>query len=133
MPAKIEYNGATVATIESGKVATIPVKDKKMASNIKVEVEDNVIPEYTEVADFRVFTDEADEGVVELSYDSSKDVKLSAGQRVRFVSLEDDNFVPWNIKNGVTIFGMTGSCPTETWVLTLADGSTVTKEVAVYD
>ena len=41
MPAKIEYNGSTVATIESGKVATLPIKDKRMASNIVVTVPAN--------------------------------------------------------------------------------------------
>lgn len=45
MSAKIEYNGSTVATIESGKVATLPVKDLKMATNIKVTAEKD-IPNY---------------------------------------------------------------------------------------
>lgn len=39
MSAKIEYNGATVATISAGKVATLPVKDRKMATELKVKVE----------------------------------------------------------------------------------------------
>lgn len=62
MSAKIEYNGSVVSTIDSGKTATLPVMDKKMATDIKVIAE---------------------------------------------------------------------PIPTETWVLTLEDGSTVTKEVSV--
>lgn len=62
MSAKIEYNGNVVATVDINKTATLPVKDLKMATHIKV------------IAD---------------------------------------------------------PIPTETWVLTLEDGSTVTKEVSV--
>ena len=36
MSAKIEYNGSTVATLESGEKATLPVANLKMASNIEV-------------------------------------------------------------------------------------------------
>lgn len=45
MSAKIEYNGSTVATVESGKTATLPVVNKKMATNIKVIAEKD-IPNY---------------------------------------------------------------------------------------
>lgn len=38
MSAKIEYNGSTVATVEGGKVATLPVENKQMATNIVVTV-----------------------------------------------------------------------------------------------
>lgn len=39
MSAKIKYNGSVVATVEGGKVATLPVKDLKMATNIEVTEE----------------------------------------------------------------------------------------------
>lgn len=39
MSAKIEYNGSTVATIPDGKVATLPVKDMQMKTDIKVKVD----------------------------------------------------------------------------------------------
>lgn len=53
MSAKIEYNGTLLKTVESGTAAKLPVKDKKMAGDIKVKVEkdtpnlqpkDNVTP-----------------------------------------------------------------------------------------
>ena len=50
---KIEYNGSVVATVEGGNTATLPVKDKKMKSDIKItvpaaEVTDSPLP--TEVS-----------------------------------------------------------------------------------
>lgn len=38
MSTKIEYNGSVVATVEGGNTATLPVKDKKMKSDIVVSV-----------------------------------------------------------------------------------------------
>ena len=35
---KIEYNGSIVATVEGGNTATLPIKDKKMKSDIKITV-----------------------------------------------------------------------------------------------
>jgi hypothetical protein len=35
---KIEYNGSIVATVESGNTATLPIKDKKMKSDIVITV-----------------------------------------------------------------------------------------------
>lgn len=38
MSTNIEYNGAVIATVEGGNVATIPCKDKKMASDLVITV-----------------------------------------------------------------------------------------------
>lgn len=35
---KIEYNGSVVATVEGGNTATLPIKDKKMKSDIVITV-----------------------------------------------------------------------------------------------
>lgn len=35
---KIEYNGSVVATVEGGNIATLPIKDKKMRSDIIITV-----------------------------------------------------------------------------------------------
>mgnify|MGYP003290228067 CR=1 FL=1 len=64
MSAKIEYNNAVVATVESGKVATLPVKDLKMATNIKVEaVKDALnlqrLPDITPGEDYQNFSAES--------------------------------------------------------------------------
>ena len=45
MSAKIEYNNKTVALVEVGEVATLPVKDLKMATDIKVTAESEPIPD----------------------------------------------------------------------------------------
>lgn len=47
MSAKIEYNGSTVATLESGEKATLPVANMKMASNIEVTVSEESSGETT--------------------------------------------------------------------------------------
>ena len=51
MSATIEYNGSTVATLENGEKATLPVANMKMASNIEVKVGYGVSlpPGYTQV------------------------------------------------------------------------------------
>lgn len=70
------------------------------------------IPEFTEVEGFDVFLDEADEGTITVAYSAPQDVKLpapSAGVAARLASVDDDNFIPSNIKKGVSIFGMTGN------------------------
>lgn len=38
MSTKIEYNGAVIATVEGGNVATIPCRDKKMASDLVITI-----------------------------------------------------------------------------------------------
>ena len=110
----VEYNGAVVATIPNGNTATLPVKDKKMKSDIVITVpEAEVLPEFTEVEGFDVFLDEADEGSITVAYSTPQDVKLPAPsgsvQAVRLASVSDDNFIPSNIKSGVSIFGLEGA------------------------
>lgn len=117
---QILYNSNNVAEVEGGKTATLPVAGMKMQTNIDVIVpKTEVIPEYSNVAGFKVSASEYDEGTLELDYTTPRDVKLSApsgsASAVRFVSLSDDNFVPWNIKKGVTIFGMPGSFEEPIW------------------
>ena len=55
MSAKIEYNSTTVGTVESGKVATLPVKDLKMATDIKVTaIQDPIPSNYHDTSDANV-------------------------------------------------------------------------------
>jgi hypothetical protein len=131
MSTKIKYNGSVVATVEGGNTATLPIKDKKMKSDIVItvpEAEGEVIPEFTEVEDFTVFLDEADEGTITVAYSTPQDVKLSApsgsAQTVRLASVDDENFIPSNIKKGVSIFGMIGNYEGE-------GGATPTQEKGV--
>lgn len=47
MSVKITYNGSDVATVEGGNTATLPVKNKKMVTDIIVtvpEAEDTALP-----------------------------------------------------------------------------------------
>lgn len=92
------------------------------------------IPEFTEVEGFDVFLDEADEGTITVAYSAPQDVKLpapSAGVAARLASVDDDNFIPSNIKKGVSIFGMTGNyegeggaTPTQEKSVTITDNGT---------
>lgn len=55
MSAKIEYNNTTVATVESGKIATLPVKDLRMATDIKVTaIKDDIPGNYHDTSDANV-------------------------------------------------------------------------------
>ena len=113
----VEYNSAVVATIPSGNKATIPVADKKMKSDIVISVPESdgaTIPEFTEVEDFAVSVNGADEGSLELAYSVSQDVKLSAASPAPLVSIDDANFIANNIKKDVSIFGLTGAYEAET-------------------
>lgn len=106
----VEYNSAVVATIPSGNKATIPVADKKMKTDIVITVpEAEVLPEFTEVEDFSVLANGADEGSLELAYSVSQDVKLSAASPAPLVSIDDANFIANNIKKDVSIFGLVGA------------------------
>lgn len=89
--------------------------------------EGEVIPEYTEVEDFTVFLDEADEGTITVAYSTPQDVKLPApsgsASAVRLASVDDENFIPSNIKKGVSIFGLEGEYEGEgTGPLSIYDG-----------
>lgn len=109
----------------SGEVIDTFVDTNFVPRNIKKDVEifgvvgeyegeggGEVIPEFTEVEGFDVFLDEADEGTITVAYSTPQDVKLSApsgsASAVRLASVDDENFIPSNIKSGVSIFGMTG-------------------------
>ena len=82
-------------------------------SKVIVNVESEVIPEFTEVEDFAVFANGADEGSLELAYSVSQDVKLSAASPAPLVSIDDANFIANNIKKDVSIFGLTGAYEAE--------------------
>lgn len=78
----VEYNSSVVATIPSGNTAALPVKDKKMKSDIVISVPESdgaTIPEFTEVEDFAVFVESEDEGELTIGYSVSQDVKLPNG------------------------------------------------------
>lgn len=112
----VEYNGLVVATVEGGNTATLPIKDKKMKSDIMITVPESsgeVLPEFDEVEDFTVSVNGADEGSLELAYSVSQDVKLSAASPAPLVSIDDANFIANNIKKDVSIFGLTGAYEAE--------------------
>lgn len=75
--------------------------------------EGEAIPEFSEVEDFTVFLDEPDEGTLTVAYSTPQDVKLPApsgsASAVRLASVDDENFIPSNIKKGVSIFGLEGA------------------------
>lgn len=68
MSTKIEYNGSVVATVEGGNVATLPVKDKKMKSDIIVtvpEADDTALPiEVATEAEMTAFLESGEVGGV---------------------------------------------------------------------
>lgn len=114
----------------SGEVIDTFVDTNFVPRNIKKDVEifgvvgeyegeggGEVIPEFTEVEGFDVFLDEADEGTITVAYSTPQDVKLSApsgsASAVRLASVDDENFIPSNIKSGVSIFGLTGAYEAE--------------------
>lgn len=45
---KIEYNGSIVATVEGGNTATLPIKDKKMKTDIVIIVPESETPSVEE-------------------------------------------------------------------------------------
>ena len=71
------------------------------------------IPDFSEVEGFTVFLDEADKGTITVAYSTPQTVKLPApsgsAQAVRLGSVDDDNFIPSNIKKDVSIFGLRGT------------------------
>lgn len=122
----------------SGEVIDTFVDTNFVPRNIKKDVEifgvvgeyegeggGEVIPEFTEVEGFDVFLDEADEGTITVAYSTPQDVKLSApsgsASAVRLASVDDENFIPSNIKSGVSIFGLTGTNSTPAEVSTEAE------------
>lgn len=130
----------------SGEVIDTFVDTNFVPRNIKKDVEifgvvgeyegeggGEVIPEFTEVEGFDVFLDEADEGTITVAYSTPQDVKLSApsgsASAVRLASVDDENFIPSNIKSGVSIFGLTGAYEAET--VEEYDGAIVIEEKTI--
>lgn len=100
---------ATASDILNGKTAY--VNDKKITGTITTKATQTYIPE-------------------RFDQTIASGVYLTGTQTIK----GDSELLPSNIKEGVTIFGVTGThkCgTTEVWVFTMEDGSTVGKEVIV--
>lgn len=69
-----------------------------------------VIPDFNDgsVTDFSVYAGAAHEGELELGYSVSQKVALPATTAAYLTSIEDENFIPSNIKKGANIFGLEG-------------------------
>lgn len=112
-PEEVKLQEKTVA--KNGEVTADSGYDG--LSKVAVNVPGEVLPEFSEVEGFDVFLDEADEGTITVGYSTPQDVKLSApsgsASASRLASVDDDNFIPSNIKKGVSIFGLTGAYEAE--------------------
>lgn len=108
---KIEYNGSVVATVEGGNTATLPIKDKQMATDIVITVpkaEGEVIPDHTQ-SDFTLQLANIASGELGVVYSSTEKVAFEAAPSGEVIdTFVDTNFLPSNIKKDVEIFGVTG-------------------------
>lgn len=111
MSVTIKYNGSNVATVEGGNTATLPVKNKKMATDIIVTVPENkgeVLPDHTD-SDFTLQLANTATGELGVVYSSTEKVAFDAAPNGEVIeTFFDVHFVPSNIKKDVEIFGVTG-------------------------
>lgn len=96
MSTKIEYNGSIVATVEGGNTATLPVKDKEMATDILVTVPEVVLQEKTATANGEVVADEG--------YDGLSKVMVN----VETTDTSDATVTADKVLNGETFYGADG-------------------------
>lgn len=113
-------NGSTTLT-ENNK--TYDVKDK---ASVKVEVEVEDIPEISAPLTLIAYKEGAEEGELVVAYNLSEKVALPTGTNKPLGFLNDENFAPSNIKNGVKIFGVTGEYEGEGDTVEVWNGTGIT-------
>lgn len=121
IPSEYIIPSGAITLTENNK--TYDVTDK---ASVKVEVEVEEIPEISEPLTLIASKDGAEEGELVIAYNLSEKVALPVATNEPLGFIEDENFVPSNIKNGVKIFGVTGEYEAEGETVAVWNGTGIT-------